>query len=96
MIADRVSSLKAWTGKVSAVIVFDSTVDEFTSDGLFEKVRGKPNVAVVGFTTDGGVFGGFYSVSVTTFETHYDPTVFVFSFESHGRCETPKRFVVKE
>ena len=49
------------------------------------------------FTTDGDVFGGFYSVAVTELEKDfYDPNIFVFSFESHGRCETPQRFGVKE
>ena len=94
---DSVNALKKWTGKVSATIVYDSTVDEFTDDGLFNKVRGKRNIAVIGFTTDGDVFGGFYSVAVTKQDQRfYDPSIFAFSFESHGRCVTPKRFCVKE
>ena len=95
--ADCINALKEWTDMASATIVYDSTVDEFTDNGLFTKVQGKPNIAVVGFTTDGDVFGGFYSVAVR--ERHkdvYDPDIFAFSFESHGRCETPERFMVKE
>ena len=43
------------------------------------------------------MFGGFYSVAVTKQEERfYDPTIFVFSFESHGRCMTPQRFVVED
>ena len=92
-----VNSLKSWTGKTRTTIIYDSVVDEFTRDGLFEKVKGKPNIAVIGFTTDGDVFGGFYSVAVTEQEEGFnDPNMFVFSFESHGRCETPQRFVVSE
>ena len=92
-----VNALKGWTGKTRATTIFDSTVDEFTHDGLFQKVKGKPNIAVVGFTTDGDVFGGFYSVAVTEQDEDFnDPNIFVFSFESHGRCMTPQRFVVKE
>ena len=88
---------QGWTGKVSATIIFDSTVDEFTDQGLFAKVKGKRNIAFIGFTTDGDVFGGFYSVAVTEQDKNfYDPDMFVFSFESHGRCETPQRFVVNE
>ena len=95
--ADCVTALKQWTGKAHAMVIFDSTVDEFTNDGLFVKVKGKPNIAVVGFTTDGDVFGGFYSVAVTKQDKgFYDPNMFIFSFESHGRCETPQRFVLKE
>ena len=63
--ADCISALKEWTGKTKATILFDSTVDEFTDDGLFNKVRSKQNVALVGFTTDGDVCGVFYSVAVT-------------------------------
>ena len=94
---DYVNALKEWTGKATATIIFDSTVDEFTDGGLFEKVKGKWNIAVVGFTMDGDVFGGFYSAAVTKqSENFYDPSIFAFSFESHGRCMTPQRFVVKE
>ena len=94
-----VDALKRWTGKSKPTIIFDSTVDEFTNDCLFQKVRGKPNVAIVATTTDGDVFGGFYSVAVTERlkdENLFDPNMFAFSFESHGRCETPKRFAVKK
>ena len=59
-------------------------------------VRGRRAVALVGFTTDGDVFGGFHRRAVT--EQHaewFDATVFAFSFEAHGRCMTPQRFPVK-
>ena len=91
------STLKDWTGKTRATKIYDSTVDEFTHGRLFNKVKGKRNVAVVGFTTVGDVFGGFYSVAVTEQNREFDdPTIFAFSFESRGRCATPQRFVVKE
>ena len=92
-----VNALKEWTGKSSATIIYDSTFDEFTLDELFNKVKGKPNIAIVGFTTDGDVFGGFYSGAVTKQDkSFWDPNIFIVSFESHGRCETPQRFVVKD
>ena len=50
--ADCVNALKGWTGMARATVIFDSTVDEFTHNGIFNKVKGKPNVALVGFTTD--------------------------------------------
>ena len=97
VMAKGVNALKAWTGKASATIVYDSPVDKFTHDGLFDKIKGKPNIALIGFTTDGDVFGGFYRIAVTEQEKPvYDPSIFAFSFESRGRCETPQRFVVKE
>ena len=92
-----VNALKEWTGKTRATIIYDSTVDEFTKDGLFEKVKGKPNIAVVGFTTDGDVFGWFFSVAANYLnQIIYDLNMFLFMFESRGRCATPQRFVVKE
>ena len=89
-------TLKGWTEKARATIIFDSTVDEFTDDGLFNAVRGKANNAVVATTTTGDVFGVFYSVAVRRQdEWCSDPNVFAFSFESHGRCATPQRFGLK-
>ena len=91
------SALKKWTGKERASIIYDSNGDEFTDECLFQAIKGKPNVAIVATTTDGDVCGGFYSVAVTEQrEFFYDPTIFAFSFESHGRCKTPQRFVVKK
>ena len=45
-------------------VSYDSSVCPFSDTGLFEKVKGVPIIAVVAFTTDGDVFGGFYSSSV--------------------------------
>ena len=90
-----VSSFKERTGKTRATIIYDSTVDEFTHDRLFDKIKGKLNIAIVGFTTDGDVFGGFYSVDVTK-QDRCSVQTFAFSFESHGWCMTPQGFVVKE
>ena len=95
--AHCVDALKRWTGKTRATIVYDSTVDEFSADALFTTIQDKPNIALIGFTTDGDVFGGFYSVAVTEQdEWFYDQTIFAFSFESHGRCKTPQGFDLAE
>ena len=95
--ASGVDALKYWTGKANVKIVFDSTVDEFKDFGLFFKVQCRPNIAIIGFTTDGDVFGGFYSVAVKIQAFDYiDPNIFVFSFASHGRCKTPQKFDVCE
>ena len=95
--ADCINALKEWTGKANVTIVFDSTFDEFTDDGLFDKVKGKPNIALVGVTTEGDVFGMFYSRAVSEPDKEiFDPNIFIFSFESHGRCTTPQRFALKE
>ena len=93
----QIDYLKTWTGKTHSSVIYDSAVDEFTCDGLFSSVKGKPNVAIIGFTTDGDVFGGCYSLPVGQgFESFNDPDIFVFSFESHRRCMKPQMFVSKE
>ena len=92
-----IGALREWTGKARADVVFDSTVDEFTHDRLFEKVRGKRNIALIAFTTDGDVFGGLYSVAATEQDkSFWNQNNFLFSFESYGRCSMPMRFDVKE
>ena len=90
-------ALKRWTGKSGIRVVFDSVVDPFTDHDLFDRIKGKRNVAVIAFTTDGDVFGGFHHVAVTEHEcSFFDPSMFIFSFQSHGRCMTPQRFVLRE
>lgn len=94
--AQCVAALKEWTGKTSVSILYDSVVDEFTDQALFDKVKGRPDIAIVGFTTEGDVFGGYYHVSVGEQDKKViDPDMFIFTFECHGRCDTPKRFLLK-
>ena len=87
------NTLKEWTWRSTATVIYDSTVDEFTDECLFQAVKGRQDIAIVATTTDGDVFGGFYYMAVTRQdEWHYDVNMFIFSFESHGRCETPQMF----
>ena len=94
--ADCVGALKGWAGKERATVVYDSTVDEFTGGVFYDNVTDRENIAVVGVTTDGDVVGMFYSRAVDKQEDFFDRGIFAFSFESHGRCMTPQRFVLKE
>ena len=94
--AHLLETLTRWTGASTATTLFDSDVDEFTEDRCFCCVQDTPNVMLVVFTADGDVFGVFFSRAVTTQdEVTKDPTIFFFSLESHGRCATPQRFVVR-
>ena len=82
---------------IKDLVLFDSTVDEFLEADFFNKVSNKPNIALVGLTTDAFVFGGFYSVAVREQNQEVgDRYMFVFSLESHGRCTTPQRCVVNK
>ena len=92
-----VEILKQWTELSSFSILFDSTVDEFTANEFFNKIVNKENIALIAFTTDGDVFGCFFHVALTEQHRGFDdPNVFVFSFESHGRCSTPQRFLPRD
>ena len=91
-----VNRLKQWTGLANATIIFDSDTDVFTEDALFLNVQGRGNIAIVAATSDGDVFGGYYTVPVTEqWQAFRDPNIFLFSFKSHGRCPTPQRFPLK-
>ena len=97
MMVKGVEALKEWTRTTIAAVVYDSAKGPFTTDGLFAKIRDRPNIAITAFTKEGDVFGGFYSVAASTQGVLvFDPCIFLFSFESNGRCETPKKFALKE
>ena len=73
-----------------------TTSTHFIEVGCSGSVRWKKTSRSSATTTDGDVFGGFYSVPVTAPGQHcFDPDLFVFSFESHGLCATPQRFPLK-
>ena len=92
-----INALKAWTNLDRFTIIYDSNIDEYTDDGLFNKVEGVRNIAVIGFSIDGDVFGGFFSVAARERnKKFFDRNMFIYSFQSRGRCETPKRFNVRE
>ena len=93
----NVDAFKQWTGKANVNILFDSTVDEFTKQGLFDKVVEKPNIAVVVFTDNDDVFGVYSAVAARTEEVPFeDPDMFVFLFQSRWRRGTMKRFLATE
>ena len=94
--AKGIDALRVWTEQWCATVVYDSNTDPFTEDGLFTKIKNKPNIALIATTTDGDVFGCFYTVAVKEQNSlTQDLNMFAFSFESHGRCETPQRFAAK-
>ena len=94
---EDVSTFKEWVGKKNVEIIYDSDVDEFTWKMFNSKCLHQPNIAIISFTQDGDVFGGYFNIAVNeTWEWLKDPNHFIFSFESHGRCQTPQRFMMKE
>ena len=76
-------------------VVYDSAVDVASVCDMTKNVSSKRNVAVIVFTTGGGVFCGFHSIVVTREGIVKDPTIFFFAFKSHERCCVLQRCVVK-
>ena len=92
----NVESLKEWTSSNNVVVIFDSDKDEFTSLSFNRKCLKRGKIAVIGITEENDVFGGYLEKAVTkTIKYLNDPNHFAFSFESHGRCETPQRWFSK-
>ena len=91
-----VGTLKTWTGKARATTVYDTNEDEFTMEAFNRHALRRKNIAVVVTTSEGDVFG-FYTAGpvVKQHVRAYDPEMFVFSLESHGRCMTPQRFFAR-
>ena len=91
-----INALKTRTELNNAAVVYDSSVDPFTGQELFDTVSGKAHVGVVGFTEDGDVSGGCSTVPVKGREKRFNDTnVFIVTFESRGRCVSMKRFAVQ-
>ena len=92
VMARGLSALKPWTEKNHTAVVYDRAFDEFSADGLFDKIKGKENVAVVAWMTQGGVFGGVYHNAMTEInENKIVQDMFIFAFESRGRCQTAQQ-----
>ena len=92
----NITKMSEWTGKLKARILYDSKKNEFTNAEFNKKCLNQSNIAIVGFTTDGDVFGGYLEQAITKTSTYFnDQNHFVFSLESHGRCQTPQRWFQK-
>ena len=90
-------TLRTWTNKTSVRIIFDSDFDEFSVWSFQRHFLKRKNLVTVGATNENDVFGAFLSVEAPRSERRIDdPNLFLFSFESHARCQTPQRFPLKE
>ena len=93
---ERLFATMQWRPTPPVHVLFDSTRDEATAQTFFRTVRGRPNVMVMATTNDGNVFGGFYALPVHRPDRESrDPNIFLFSFASNGRCDTPAIFPVR-
>ena len=92
-LAKGIEALKAWRELPNVTLIYDSTVDPFTMEDLFQRVVDRPFVSYIAFTSDGDIFGVSLQRAVPPgVRQVQDGHLFVFSFESHGRCETPQMF----
>ena len=92
-LAKGIEALKEWRELPNVTLIYDSTVDPFTSEDLYRRIVNRPNVSYIAFTSEGDIFGvSLRSPLPSGVRQVQDWNIFVFSFESHGRCETPKMF----
>lgn len=90
------TTLRQWTGKNRATIVFDTDKDGW-DHGQFIDALKQPSNAVIGITEDGDVFGAFVSVAINETDQELpDEGQFVFSLFSHGRCKVPRRWGLRK
>ena len=88
-----VTTLREWVGGTAPKKLYDSTVDEFTADAFIQSLYNRRRVVMLETTTVGDVFGVAINPPFTPQDERLsDPSAFLFSFESHGRCATPQRF----
>ena len=91
-----INALRKWTGKKNVLVLYDSMADECSTYTFFDSIKGKEQIAVIGFTPEGDVLGYYCKACLLRQDTTiFDPDLFLFSFESRGRCKTPKRFLPK-
>ena len=97
VINDAIPQLKQWIQKEQCETAYDSMVDPFTKEAFYLKTLNKPNIMIIGVTTDDDIFGGYLSIPVDCCDTNFqDRLHFLFSLESHGRCPTPRFFQRRE
>ena len=87
-----IEALKEWFELSNVSLLYDSMVDPFTGVGLLNKVVAKKNVAFIVFTSEGDIFGAFYTQPIPQGNRDTRTYALMFSFECHGRCETPRLF----
>ena len=84
-----------WTGKSAALPLYDSDVDEFTATAFCDALRGRPDVAVVGVTTEGDLCGAWFSEPVTACDEDIaNPALFAFVFPT-ARHPSPRRYAAR-
>ena len=91
--------LQKWAGKTRFTVVFDSDADGAGFETFQTRLLHRSNLAFVGITQNNDVFGAYLNVTIDriSFCSFYDdPDHFIFSFNTNGRCRTPRRWFVKE
>ena len=95
-IQQNLRTLKQWTAATKARVAYDSAGEEFSAARFFARAMHRPNIAIIAFTTNDDVFGGYTSAPVTaTGVDVVSPDHFIFSLFSHGRCPAPTRWFLK-
>ena len=97
LVFQHLDTLKRWTNATASHIVFDADRRLIVGRAFFPKCGGLANLALVAFTRDGDVFGGFVKRRFPREnERAKDPGHFLFSLYSHGRGSAPAMFPLTE
>ena len=89
-VLSKLWALEGALGKHHGRFIYDSALEGLGHKELFAKVKNHENVAVMGVTPSGDVFGGFVATPIKKQNSStFDKEMVTFSFVAHGK-DTPE------
>ncbi|ELP94996.1 hypothetical protein EIN_251800 [Entamoeba invadens IP1] len=87
-------ALKTWTGREEMLVLFDSDIDDQSNVSFQACVLNKHSLFIILFDKKGNIFGAYLRKSVSKVSKRMeDKGHFIFSLESNGRVDSPKRWI---
>ena len=91
-----INALLQWTHKTGFSVLFNSQTEPFFAHNILYRTMLMSDIVYIVITAGGDVFGVYYEKPLGGLDIQVnDPSIFMFSFESHGRCAKVKRFALK-
>ena len=102
LIENELKQIEEWTKLKCSEIIFDTEVDDWADQKLFNsRILGKKQFVVIVEDTDGNRFGGYVNAIIDKIrgdenkQFNYDPQSFLFSLNSNGRLPGMMKFESK-
>ncbi|KAL7714004.1 TLDc domain-containing protein [Entamoeba marina] len=96
-VCEMFNNMKKWSNKENGHIIYDSDIDGDDNKSFISKVLNKKNMYFVHSDSNGNIFSGFISTTITDVGSWtQDPNCFLFSINSDGMIRYPKRFSIKK